>query len=98
MPVSLHDELARTAEREGVSLNQVITSALASAVGWRRAQPSSELGEGPGGDVAEDRSAPVLERMSRAGVTRIALVANFALVLVAAIAAIALLIVAWNGA
>jgi hypothetical protein len=44
MPQSLHSELARAAEREGVSLNAYITSALASSVGWR-----SETGEGGGG-------------------------------------------------
>jgi antitoxin HicB len=36
IPRSLHAELAREAEREGVSLNQFVTSALAAAVGWRR--------------------------------------------------------------
>jgi hypothetical protein len=35
MPATLHDELAHAAEREGVSLNQLITGVLASAVGWR---------------------------------------------------------------
>lgn len=35
MPQTLHDALAREAEREGVSLNALITSALAGAVGWR---------------------------------------------------------------
>ena len=37
MPATLHDELARTAEREGVSLNQLITGVLASSVAWRSA-------------------------------------------------------------
>ncbi len=35
VPVSLHADLARSADREGVSLNQFVTSALAGAVGWR---------------------------------------------------------------
>ena len=35
MPQSLHAELARVAEHEGVSLNTLITGALASSVGWR---------------------------------------------------------------
>ena len=35
MPASLHAELARAAEREGVSLNAFITSALSGAVRWR---------------------------------------------------------------
>jgi len=36
MPRSLHEELARASDRDGVSLNQFITGALAAAVGWRR--------------------------------------------------------------
>jgi RNA polymerase sigma factor (sigma-70 family) len=36
MPQSLHEELAASAEREDVSLNQYITNALASTVGWNR--------------------------------------------------------------
>ena len=43
MPASLHDELANAAEREGVSLNALVTGALAGAVGWR--DPSGELRE-----------------------------------------------------
>ena len=35
MPQSLHDALAREAEHEGVSLNTLITNALAGAVSWR---------------------------------------------------------------
>ena len=34
MPAALHAELAQTAEREGVSLNQFITRALAGTIGW----------------------------------------------------------------
>jgi RNA polymerase sigma-B factor len=41
MPQSLHADLARAAEREEVSLNQFITSALASAIGWRRGQSAA---------------------------------------------------------
>jgi HicB family len=94
MPASLHDELARTAETEGVSLNQLITSALASAVGWRGEGRKAE-----GRAVDGAAVLPVTEgaRWPQPRVTRIVLAANFALVLVAAIAAIALLVVAWNG-
>jgi hypothetical protein len=35
MPVSLHEELARAAEADGVSLNYFIGCALAGAVQWR---------------------------------------------------------------
>lgn len=36
VPATLHAELAQCAEREGVSINQFASSALAGAVGWRR--------------------------------------------------------------
>jgi RNA polymerase sigma-B factor len=44
MPQSLHADLARAAELEEVSLNQFITSSLASVIGWRQTggRPSSE--------------------------------------------------------
>lgn len=41
MPQSLHAELARAADQEGVSLNQFITTALAGAIGWRHSQRRS---------------------------------------------------------
>jgi hypothetical protein len=34
MPAGLHEQLARTADTNGISLNQFITNALAGAVGW----------------------------------------------------------------
>ncbi|HEX5249218.1 MAG TPA: type II toxin-antitoxin system HicB family antitoxin [Gaiellales bacterium] len=34
LPKSLHGDLAHEAEREGVSLNQLVTSMLAASVGW----------------------------------------------------------------
>src|SRR3984893_6049589 len=36
MPAGLHEELGRPSDRNGVSLNQFITSVLAGAVGWGR--------------------------------------------------------------
>lgn len=35
-PKSLHAQLVASADREGVSLNQLVTSLLASGVGWRQ--------------------------------------------------------------
>ena len=93
MPATLHDELARAAEAEGVSLNQWITSALASAVGWRgggERPASSKKGKDAPGTPAEP--APILSPR----LTRVALAANLAVVLIAAIAAIALLVAAWQ--
>ena len=40
MPPTLHAELAQAADDEGVSLNQLITGALAAAVGWRGSRAS----------------------------------------------------------
>src|SRR5262245_28548001 len=40
VPASLHADLARSAGREGVSLNSFVTSALAGAVGWRKNRPA----------------------------------------------------------
>jgi RNA polymerase sigma factor (sigma-70 family) len=36
MPETLHDDLARAAEAEHVSLNQFITNALSAAIGWQQ--------------------------------------------------------------
>jgi HicB family len=41
MPAGLHEELARASDRNGVSLNQFITSVLAGAVGWGRDDATS---------------------------------------------------------
>jgi antitoxin HicB len=35
LPTSLHAQVARQAEAEGVSLNQFVTASLAAATGWR---------------------------------------------------------------
>jgi antitoxin HicB len=82
MPQSLHSELARAAEREDVSLNQFITSSLASAVGWRRedgGQPRPAAPEAP--KDAPDRA-------------RVAIVANIAVLVVVAAIAVVLLVIA----
>jgi predicted HicB family RNase H-like nuclease len=81
MPATLHDELARAAEAEGVSLNQLITGALASAVQWRS------------GDDQRPAS-PQPEQTLSGRLTRAALAANLAVVLLVAGVAVALLIVA----
>jgi antitoxin HicB len=39
LPASLHAQLARQADAEGVSLNQFVGAALAAAVGWRTREP-----------------------------------------------------------
>jgi RNA polymerase sigma-B factor len=81
MPQSLHAELARAAEREEVSLNQFITSSLASAVHWR----------GTSGEASTSGAAPTARRT---GATRTALIVNVVLLVLIALLAIALLVVA----
>jgi RNA polymerase sigma-B factor len=83
MPQSLHAELARVAEREGVSLNALITGALASAVGWRDGAVD--------GLETSDEDAPAQRRPQW---TTIALAANLVVVVLAAAVAIVLLVIA----
>jgi HicB family len=80
MPRSLHEELARASDRDGVSLNQFITSALASAVGWRR---------------EDGAPAAVPAARARSGRITLLLAVNLVLVGLAAAAAIGFLIAAW---
>jgi predicted HicB family RNase H-like nuclease len=87
MPATLHDELARAAEAEGVSLNQLITGVLAGAVEWRSGDQRA-----PRSPVAGDAAPETLS----ARLTRAALAANLAVVLIAAILAVALLVAAWR--
>lgn len=87
MPATLHDELARAAEAEGVSLNQLITGVLAGAVEWRSGEERARRASATG---------PVAPETLSARLTRAALAANLAVVLVAAIIAVALLVVAWR--
>jgi RNA polymerase sigma-B factor len=87
MPQSLHAELARVAEHEGVSLNTLITGALASSVGWR---DGAVEGLGVVDAGAED-DRPVRQRPRW---TSIALAANLVVVVLAAAVAIVLLVVA----
>jgi predicted HicB family RNase H-like nuclease len=86
MPATLHDELARTAESEGVSLNQLITGILASSVEWRSNGGSSRASEAARTEDLAGRSPRLM---------RTVLAANFALVLLAGIVAVALLLTAW---
>ena len=81
MPSELHGELARAAEREGTSLNQFITRTLAGAVGLDGAT----------------RPEPAAPQARRRDLTTIVLVANAVAVGLAALAAVAILLVAWQG-
>jgi predicted HicB family RNase H-like nuclease len=66
MPQSLHAELARSAERDQVSLNAFITGVLAAAANWRQAPPGT--GES-GGDARGDRDAAQRQRVIMLAVT-----------------------------
>jgi RNA polymerase sigma-B factor len=89
MPPSLHAELARAAEREGVSLNTLITGALAGAVGWRNGAPA-------GDDPAAGHPTAADDPPAGRTWSSIALAANFVIVALAAVLAIVLLVVAWQ--
>jgi antitoxin HicB len=106
MPRTLHGELTRVAEREGVSLNQFITDVLAAAVGWRQELAPSEAGAGPKGPNTQEPGAAglttELASPSRSNLRRstrfvaAALAANFLIVALAGIVAIVVLIAAWS--
>jgi RNA polymerase sigma-B factor len=85
MPQSLHAELARVAEHEGVSLNTLITGTLASSVAWRDGAVDGLAVV----DAHDDQPAP-----QRPPWTSIALAANLVVVVLAAAVAIVLLVVA----
>ena len=79
MPPALHAELARAAERKGVSLNQFITTSLTTAVG---SDDREKLGgAAPGGAGAQP--APARSRALVANLVLLAVIAVLALVLIA---------------
>jgi RNA polymerase sigma-B factor len=88
MPQSLHAELARAAEREEVSLNQFITSALASAVRWGRGDEPGGRSELPADEATEADAQPV-----RRGF-RFVFIAYLVVLAVMAVVALALLVIA----
>jgi antitoxin HicB len=92
MPNTLHAELARRADHEGVSLNQFIVGALSGAVGWMRDAADAE----PVDRTAGPRT-PAGAPRPPARAARIALAVNLVVVVLAGAAAIALLVAAWQG-
>jgi antitoxin HicB len=104
MPKTLHADLTRASEREGVSLNQFITDVLAAAIVWRgRANstaagattPSSPL-QAPGAEgLTTERAAASRRRARNSTLITAALAANFIIVAIAGIVAILVLITAW---
>lgn len=105
MPKTLHADLTRASEREGVSLNQFITDVLAGAMVWRSGgDPPAGLSEGtttpisqaPGAEALHpEHSASRRSRRQPTSLVTAALAANFIIVGIAGIVAIAVLIAAW---
>jgi antitoxin HicB len=104
MPRTLHADLTRASEREGVSLNQFITDVLAAAVVWRSGPNAQSLGntmtpinQAPGAEgLTTDPGARRRAKSNPVRLTNAALIANFVIVGVAGIVAIVVLIAAAN--
>jgi antitoxin HicB len=88
MPRTLHAELARTADVEGVSLNQLITSALSSAVAWRRTAADRT--------PTEDETDTATTGRRRPGTLTLLLAANLVVVAIAVVIAVVALVSAWG--
>jgi len=88
MPPELHAELARQAEREHVSLNHLITGAVAAAVGW----PTGDEGARELDVGRADRGSRIVSPRAIGA----ALILNLVVLTVAGAAAIALLVLAWT--
>jgi antitoxin HicB len=104
MPRTLHADLTRASEREGISLNQFITDVLAAAIAWRGRSdeagaartPRTTLNQAPGADsLIADPSGSRRARMRRStSLVTAALAANFVIVGIAGIVAIIVLLAA----
>lgn len=104
MPRTLHADLTRASEREGVSLNQFITDVLAAAITWRgRADATlsptgarTPLNQAPGAEgLTTEPTAGRRGRRNPTSLVTAALAANFVIVGIAGIVAIIVLIAAW---
>lgn len=91
MPRTLHGQLARAAENEGVSLNQFITSSLASAVAWRGLHASKNSRK-----AAPQERPTGVRGWLRENILLTALIANFVVVAVAGIIAVGVLAAVWG--
>jgi antitoxin HicB len=105
MPRTLHADLTRASEREGVSLNQFITDVLAGAVVWRSggdaAVPpggqgkTTPISQAPGAEgLQTEHTAGRRSRRQPTSLMTLALAANFIIVSIAGIVAIGVLIAA----
>jgi hypothetical protein len=92
MPRTLHGELAEAAEREGVSLNQLIVGRLSRSLG-----ASGEAGAVGSPAAAEARTVSPTARRPESRMLTWALAVNLVVVIAAGAIALALLILAWQG-
>lgn len=97
MPSELHEQLARAAERQDVSLNRYVTDALATSL-----TPATDRTETPtpeDTEVVPDAQAPEPgadspKQPRSPGVLRVALATNLAVVVLAGVVAVVLLVLA----
>jgi antitoxin HicB len=104
MPRTLHADLTRASEREGVSLNQFITDVLASAIVWR-GRPTARIDtddsvssplQAPGAEgLTTEYTAGHRRRIGGVSLVTAALAANFVIVAIAGVVAILVLLSAW---
>ncbi len=90
MPSELHEQLARAAESEEVSLNRFVTNALAASVS--STPPIEEPLEAPA--VVSTFEPPPDSQRQPARSLRLALAANLVVVVVAGVVAVVLLVLA----
>jgi RNA polymerase sigma-B factor len=91
MPGPLHEQLARAAKRERLSLNRFVTNVLAASVSPAASSARADAASPPSHNVAEP-SARSRQAPSRA--LRLALVTNLIVVLLAGLATVVLLVLA----
>jgi antitoxin HicB len=106
MPKTLHAELTRVSEQEGISLNQFITDVLAGAIVWRGTSNASHaadltsaspLQQAPGAEgLTTESHTAQRKRVRRTNMITAALIANLVIVALAGIVAIVVLIAAWQ--
>lgn len=87
MPSELHEQLARAAQQEDVSLNRFVTEVLATSVGTRSAS-DQELAS------SEPEPAPSSSPRLSPSAVRVALATNLVVVVVAGLVAVILLVLA----
>jgi HicB-like protein involved in pilus formation len=92
MPSELHEQLARAAEREDVSINSFVTRALATSVGTAATAPAAPP-ETSGKAKAPAEPPTSSSRLSPSAV-RLALATNLVVVVVAGLVAVILLVLA----